>query len=150
MYRYPIRVAKYCAYLTILFFVIFGMLNIVGYSNNISLYDMIFSSQGLMLLGAVVIFSLLYPFFGFLNRDLTFDATKHIEKVEQVMAMCGYKRRDGDSSEAMIFEPSTKAKNITLLYEGEIRIDTTDGRSSIRGPRREVVRAYFRMGTFIA
>lgn len=150
MNRYPIRVAKYAIYLIILFFVIFGLLHLVGYSKNVSILDMLVSQQGAMLLGAVILFALLYPFFGFMSKTLLFDTTKRVEEVERVMAMCGYKRAEGDSPEAMIFLPSGVARNLQLLYEGELTITTVEGVSIMKGPRREVTRAYFRMGTYIS
>lgn len=150
MNRYIIRVVKYALYLVVLFFIIFGMLHLVGYSKNVSLAALLFSQQGAMLLGAVLIFSLLYPFFGFMTKNLLFNATEKVEKVEQVMAMCGYQRCQGSTVHAMVFEPIGVARNIQLLYEGTITINTEGGVSQMQGPRREVTRAYFRMGTYIA
>ena len=151
MKRYPIRAAKYAVYLIILFFILFALLRAFGSASHI---DVLWStSRGLMFLGVVVIFALLYPFFGFTRNRLTFNAASRAVDVERIMAMCGFKRIDADNHGAdhMLFEATSTAKKLTMMWEDQVEITTdADGVSYIEGNRKEVVRAAFRMGTYIA
>ena len=151
MKRYPIRAAKYAVYLIILFFILFALLRAFGSASPI---DVLWStSRGLMFLGVVVIFALLYPFFGFTRKRLTFNAASRAEDVERIMAMCGFKRIDAENHGAdhMLVEATSTAKKLTMMWEDQVEITTdADGVSYIEGNRKEVVRAAFRMGTYIA
>lgn len=151
MKRYPIRAAKYAVYLIILFFILFALLRAFGSASPVSVLWT--TSRGLMFLGVVVIFALLYPFFGFTRKRLTFDAAKRVEDVERVMAMCGFRRIDAENHGAgdMLFQAESTAKKIAMMWEDKVEITTdSNGISYIEGNRKEVVRAAFRIGTYIA
>lgn len=147
MNRYGIRAAKSLLQYIILFLVFYSILRIMG-SDNAPLQTLWETSKGILLLGAIIVFSLLQPFFGYTKKTLTFDAKKRSEDVERVMAMCGYVKVDETSNE-MIFRASTTAKKVALIYEDAVTITTNDEISVMQGPRKEVVKIYFRMGTFI-
>lgn len=151
MKRYPIRAAKYAVYLIILFFILFGVMRAVGSASPI---DVLWtSSRGLMFLGVVVVFALLYPFFGFTRKRLTFNAAAKVDDVERIMAMCGFKRveADGFGADHMLFEAVTTGKKVLMMWEDRMEIITDErGASWIEGNRKEAVRAAFRMGTYIA
>lgn len=151
MKRYPIRAAKYAVYLIILFFILFALMRAFGSASSI---DILWTtSRGWMFLVVVVVFALLYPFFGFTQKRLTFNAAARVEDVERVMAMCGFKRIEPETHGAdnLLFEATSTAKKVTMMWEDKIEITTdADGASFISGNRKEVVRAAFRMGTYIA
>lgn len=151
MKRYPIRAAKYAVYLIILFFVLFALLRAFGSASPMSVLWS--TSRGFLFLGVVVVFALLYPFFGFTRKRLTFNAASRVEDVERVMAMCGFKRIDPQNHGAgdMLFAAASTAKKVAMMWEDKVEITTDgDGVSYIEGNRKEVVRAAFRMGTYIA
>lgn len=151
MKRYPIRAAKYAVYLIILFFILFALMRAFGSASPMSVLWT--TSRGLMFLGVVVVFALLYPFFGFTRKRLTFNAAERADDVERIMAMCGFKRIDPENRPAadMLFQAASTAKKVAMMWEDQVRITTdADGVSFIEGNRKEVVRAAFRMGTYIA
>ncbi|WP_298061241.1 hypothetical protein [uncultured Rikenella sp.] len=150
MKRYPIRAAKYAIYLIILFFILFALLRAFGSASPISVLWS--TSRGLLFLGVVIVFALLYPFFGFTRKRLTFNAAARSEDVERVMGMCGFKRIDTEnhSADNMLFQAASTAQKIVMMWEDQIEITTIDGISYIEGNRKAVVRAAFRMGTYIA
>lgn len=151
MKRYPIRAAKYAVYLIILFFILFALLRAFGSASPMNVLWT--TSRGLMFLGVVVVFALLYPFFGFARKRLTFDAASRVEDVERVMAMCGFQRIEADTHSAndMLFAATSTAKKAAMMWEDKVEIVTdADGISYIEGNRKEIVRAAFRMGTYIA
>lgn len=151
MKRYPIRAAKYAVYLTLLFFILFALMRAFGSSSSMSILWT--TSRGLMFLGVVIVFALLYPFFGFTKKRLTFNAASRVDDVERVMAMCGFKRIETETRGPgdMLFAAASTAKKVILMWEDQIEITTdADGISYIEGNRKEAVRAAFRMGTYIA
>ncbi|MCH5305524.1 MAG: hypothetical protein J1E79_03500 [Rikenella sp.] len=151
MHRYGIRAMKYALFLVILFFVLFGVMRAFG---SVASWDLIWHSERKwMLLGAVVFFALLYPFFGYTRRRLTFRADKRAAEVERVMEMCGFRRIETDTHgpDAMLFEAEGAVKRAALMWEDRIEITTDpEGASYIEGNRKEVVKAAFRLGTYIA
>lgn len=147
MKRYPIRAAKYALQLIVLFIVFYGILRAVNY-DKAPLSALWESSRGLVLLGAVVVFALSYPFFGFTRKTLTFEAPVRLDDVNRVMAMSGYERVGGENN-AMLYRAVSKVKRMALQYEDEITITTEDGVSVMEGPRKEVVKIAFRMQTYI-
>lgn len=152
MNRYPIRAAKYALYLIVLFFVLFALMRALGYGTA-SLDILWTTSRGWLFLGVVVVFALLYPFFGFTRRRLTFNAASRVEDVERVMAQCGFRRIEADTHRAddLLFAAASTGKKVTMMWEDRIEITTdANGISYIEGNRKEAVRAAFRLGTFIA
>lgn len=148
MNRYFIRVGKYIIYFVVLFLIMFTILAAIQGSFD-KLFTIYFSSQGVMLCGIILFFSLTYPFFGFTKKTLTFDATKRVDEVQNVMSMCGYKRIGG-TDDAMLFGAASGMKKFQNMWEDTITITTIDELSTISGPRREIVRANLRFGTFIS
>lgn len=149
MKRYPIRIAKYVIYLAVLFVIIFALMNALN-GTQVGLKEMFTNTRSLWLLVVVVVFALLYPFFGFTKKSLTMDAAQRAEDVQKVMHMCGYIRVDQGENDKMMFRASSGVKRLMLMYEDCITITTTDGLSVMEGPRKEVVKASFRMTTFVA
>lgn len=147
MKRYPIRAAKYVVYLAILFFVIFGFMNALG-GTNLPLSTLFTTSRGALLGAALLVFALLYPFFGFVRKSITFDASQRAGDIERVMGMCGY-MRSGGTDDKMEFRAVGTMKRLGLMFEDTIQITTLDGFSTLEGPRKEVVKAAYRMGTFV-
>lgn len=147
MNRYGIRAAKYALQLTILFFVFYSVLRMTGY-DNAPLEVLWTTYRGVMMLGAIVLFAMLQPFFGYTKKSLLFDANIRKDDLERVMGMCGYVKVS-DTSEVMEFRASTTSKKVALMYEDMITVTTLNGSSVMQGPRKEVVKIYFRIGTFI-
>ena len=147
MNRYFIRVAKAIVQYAVLFTVFFSFMNVIGYSKS-SIADVVTSERGYLMLIVVGIFSFIYPFMSFAKKTLLFDAQKRVEDVERVMGMCGYKA-DSNEGGVMKFRASTTSKKVLLMWEDEITITTVDGISVMQGPRKEIVKIYFRFGTFV-
>lgn len=147
MKRYLSRAGKYSLQLLVLFVLIFSVMNIFE-TRKISL-EMLLNKQGWILAGGLIFFSLLYPFFGFAKRTLTFDASNRSADVDRVMEMCGFKRVESTPN-TMVYRAATPVKRFMLLYEDKITIQTIDGLSVMEGVRKEVFKASYRMSTFIS
>lgn len=147
MKRYPIRVAKYVLQLTVLFIVFFSVLHFAGYGNT-TLTEIFSSQRGLLMLGVIIVFALLQPFFGYTKKRLLFDVDKRSEDLDRVLAMCGY-AKVGEQDGVKTYRAITFSKKLILMFEDEITVTTVDEISEMAGPRKEIVKAYFRMNTFI-
>ncbi len=147
--RYIIRTLKYMVFLTVIFAIMLYFFRAIDYI-KVPLGELFHSERALYAALLILGFALIHPLLGYNRKRLTFDATQHVEQVENVMARGGYKREPGDSADRMVFRAMTSSKRMILLWEDEIVITTADGVSAIEGPRKETVKAYFRMGTFIA
>ena len=146
MKRYPIRVLKYAIQLTVLLLIIFILMRALG-QTTMQVQDMA-TSRGLMMLAAVVFFALIYPFFGFAKRTLTFDASKNVETVDKALNIGGFKRIDDDPAN-LIYQAGTPTKRLLMMYEDTITVKTEDGISVIEGMRKDVVKAYLRMDIYL-
>lgn len=148
MERYVIRAAKYVVYLVVLFFVIFFVMDLIN-DKQVPFWVMFSGSRGLVFSGIVIVFALIYPFFGFVKKTLTFDASSKVEEVVNVMNTCGFATAEASTPELQKFRARSTSKKVSMMWEDEVIIETIDGLSTIRGSRREVVKAAFRFGTFI-
>lgn len=147
MERYPIRVVKYFVYLTVLLSVVLGIFYLID-ANSISFNEMK-TTRGLLMFGVIFILVLLHPVMGYVKKTLVFDANQKGDEVDKVMNMCGY-TKILDTPQTKQYRATTLFKRLNHMFEDQITITTADEVSIMTGPRKDVVRAYFRMGTFIA
>ncbi len=147
MGTYIIRVAKYVVYFAILLSLTVILMN--SFSSNKIVLAQYYNMHGLMLCGVVLLFSLIYPFIGFVKKDLTFNAPQRKEDLIRVMSACGYTQTGGDDNN-MEFRATSTAKKLAHRWDDKITITTdADGLSVMSGPRKEVVRATFRFNTYL-
>ncbi len=145
------RMAKYAIYLVIVLMILLTIMNLLQATEEgqTSLLDMLLSQRGLYMLCVIIAFSAIYPFMGYTKKTLVCNAEKRSEEFINVMAMCGYSITER-SENKMTFRASNFAKKLILMFEDTITVQTTaNGLSTMRGPRREVVKAAFRSGTFV-
>jgi|GEM_PF-4319561 len=147
MKRYPIRVVKYAIQLSVLLVIIYAMMNSLGY-NTMPVQTLWETTRGIMLLCAVLFFALLYPFFGFSKRTLTFDASQKVAEVDKVLNQGGFNRMNDDPNN-LIYKAVTPMKRFLMLYEDTIAVNTVDGVSTIEGMRKDVVKAFMRMDIYV-
>ncbi|MEF9949705.1 MAG: hypothetical protein RR752_00835 [Mucinivorans sp.] len=150
MKKYIIRVVKYVAYLAILFVIIFMLMSALGMV-KVPFSTVLSTTRGFVALGIVLLFALFYPFFGFTVKTLTINASMHQEELNNVMSRCGYMPLGGEDQAPgeLQFRAVSSMKRLMLIYEDQITVSTVDGLSRISGPRKEVVKIAFRIGTFI-
>ncbi len=140
------RSAKYAVYLA---FILVLITSIMYFINGVWTLPMLVKGGRLLYMILVIVgFALLYPFMGYQKRSVPFNATQNKDEVERVMLMCGYtlSHSEGDR---MVFRSSKAFNRLVLLYEDAITIETGTYSSEVSGPRREVVKVIYRMGTFI-
>ncbi len=140
------RSAKYSLYLVFILILITGIMYLF---NGVWTLPMLIKGGRLLYMILVIVgFALLYPFMGYQKRSMPINATQNKDEVERIMLMCGYKlvAAEGDR---MTFRAARAFNRLVLLYEDAITIETGTYSSEVSGPRREVVKVIYRMGTFI-
>lgn len=145
--RYLIRAAKYFAYLIILFLVLYGILIAVGYSSWSTLVTVWSSNRIWMLVIAFVGLPLLYPFFGFVTREVRGNLETNRDVINKVLALNGYTVVSEDNGR--IICRARGVKKVSLLFEDMLTITADDNYLKIEGPRKEVVRMEFRLRSFM-
>ncbi|MFI3294474.1 MAG: hypothetical protein R3Y19_00460 [Rikenellaceae bacterium] len=145
MKRYLIRFLKYIVYFVLLLGAMLLIMNSFGDTISFEAYK---GERGLMLIGAIIFFSLIYPFIGFTRKTLTVNASNRVEEVERILAMCGYKRVNADN-ENMEFEGASFSKKLITMWEDKVTITTQDGVSVIVGSRKEIVKIAYRITSYL-
>ncbi len=146
--RYIIRVAKYFLYLCLFFAVIFGVMIALNYTSWEAFLHVFSSTRGLILLAFFVVFPLIYPFMGFITREVRANVAEDRDTVLRVFEMCGYKLVCESNGE-MLYRAAGKFARMRLLYEDLISVTFDEKYLTMSGPRKEVVKIEFRLKTFL-
>lgn len=152
MNRYLIRAVKYFLWLTVLFVVIFMLLNMTGTANaeaGQGFKALLNSSRGITMLVVIVVLSALYPRFGFVSRIVNADLHRNREAIVRAFSDSGFTLASEDG-EHMSFKASMPGKKAMMLWEDTIVVTAVaDGRVNIEGLRKEAVKAEFRLNSFV-
>ena len=125
MKTHIVRAVKYLIWLALLFTLVFALM-----------------------ISTIVVLALLYPRFGFTRRSVRADLKADRERILQTLHTSGYSLV-AESEGTMIFRASSPLKRALLLWEDRIAV-TADGESiTLDGIRKEVVRAEFRLKSFL-
>lgn len=145
--RYLVRAGKYFVRLVLLVAVLCGILIVTGYTSWETLQAVRRTDRVYLLLGAFIVFPLMYPFFGFVRREVRGSLDGNREVIVKLLEVNGY-RLVSDSPERMVFR-ANPAKRAMLFGEDAVTIAAEPGYITLEGPRREVVKVEFRMNTFL-
>lgn len=145
MERYFIRAAKYFVYLVILLAVIYGVLILTGYSSVESVMN---SNRRWLLAGMLVLLPLLYPFFGYVSREVKTNFETDRDLIVRIFESNGFVLAE-ENSERMVFEAKTMLMKLRMLYEDKIVVTPRDNFIIISGSRKDVVKTEFRINTFL-
>ena len=147
MKTHIVRAVKYLIWLALLFTLVFALMISTGTSRvgaGEALHELFGSSRGMLMIATIVVLALLYPRFGFTRRSVRADR----ERILQTLHTSGYSLV-AESEGTMIFRASSPLKRALLLWEDRIAV-TADGESiTLDGIRKEVVRAEFRLKSFL-
>lgn len=103
--------------------------------------------NGWAMAATIVLLSATYPLFGFVRREVSADITADCQQIEAAMATVGLELCSKSSSR-LTFR-ATGLQRITLLFEDEITVDSSDNGVVISGHRRTVVRAVIRLEGYL-
>ena len=151
MKTHIVRAVKYLIWLALLFTLVFALMISTGTSRvgaGEALHELFGSSRGMLMIATIVVLALLYPRFCFTRRSVRADLKADRERILQTLHTSGYSLV-AESEGTMIFRASSPLKRALLLWEDRIAV-TADGESiTLDGIRKEVVRAEFRLKSFL-
>lgn len=138
--RYIRRVVRYMIYLTVLLFIIVAIFSLVT-KQDFSLYNIFRPGTGIQLLLFTVAISLIYPFFGYVNKRVYLPTSfeEEREKIDQIFKENRY-RLDCDGSTSLKYRHTSPFIRVMRMYEDAIVIDISDNPIKLEGSRKEVYR----------
>ncbi len=149
--RYIVRALKYfCAFCVL--YVAIVWLGLKSQGAEEAVWDSIVTTlsvpRGWLLAGAVVLLSALYPRFGFMTRRVECDMTEDREQLLAAFTMAGFTLRD-ESDGRMVFRGDNLMRRIFMLFEDEIVVEQYAQWVDIKGIRRGVANASYRLELYI-
>ncbi len=146
--RFFIRFIKSFIYFICWIFIIL-ILMMAFNQTEMTFVDLFITKNGLFLWGFALVFSLVYPFYGYCRRNLNATATEHIEALDNIALRSGLKRVNTDLN-SIEYRAGNILKKILLQFEDRVYVYTDEnGNSVIAGPRKEVVKMVFRFDTYL-
>ena len=140
MERYPIRAFKYFIYLIVLFFIIYLLMVITKTTtipiNRFSLF--LTTSEGWILIGAIIVLCLAYPFFGYGN------ITENRDIIISLFEGYGFKLFS-EKEGVMEFKAVSNIRKLGMLFEDSIKLDASATPATLSGNRKAVTKILFRL-----
>lgn len=106
------------------------------------------TTRGLLLAAAVVVLSALYPRFGFMTRRVECDMEEDREQLLNAFTLSGFALKE-ESEGRMVFRADNLARRIVMLFEDEIVVEQYAQWVDIKGIRRGVANASYRLDLYM-
>jgi len=150
MKRYLLRSLKYFLTLCVLLVALIWI-KIKYESLPVTFWRMleIYFSQwnGGAMAATIVVLSATYPLFGFVRRVVSADITADRQQIEAAMATVGLELCS--ATESCLTFRATGLQRLTLLFEDEVTVCSSDEGITISGHRRTVIRAVIRLEGYL-
>lgn len=151
MKRYLLRAVKYLLSMCVLCVALMALMLVTGNSAlslDETLYAMFHTDRYLLLFGAIVVLSAVYPRFGFITRQVEGDVVKNREQIVNAFRSSGFELQSEQHGE-MVFRGASFFKKLILLFEDQITV-TQEGLSiRVDGIRRGVAKVIYRLDSYI-
>ncbi len=140
--RYAIRAAKYFCWFAILFVLIISVLVFTKFVpadiSQMFIHGWVSVAE---IAGIVLIFSLLYPRFGYQSRKVEIEGEwpKVSERLKDFFANRGY-RIETDEADKICFRSRQAGVRIARLWEDRITVTPTLGGVEVEGPSKDLAR----------
>lgn len=103
--------------------------------------------NGWAMAATIVVLSATYPLFGFVRRVVSADITADRQQIEAAMATVGLEL--SSATESCLTFRATGLQRLTLLFEDEVTVCSSDEGITISGHRRTVIRAVIRLEGYL-
>lgn len=151
MKQYLIRSAKYFAALCVLCAAIVALNLATGLSAltlDEFLYVLLHTPRGLMMPAMILLLALFYPRFGFLTRRIEGDVEEDREQIVQALRTSGFALQ-GEEEGELVFRAEGLLRRLRMLWDDEIRVTQYGQWIELRGIRRGVARAAYRLDSYL-
>ncbi len=145
------RSLKYFVALCVLCIAVIGLMFVTG-TSVMSFHDtlsvMFLSERSVMLLIAIVILSIFYPRFGFVQRKMEGDITQDRELILKAFTLAGYALRE-ERDGAIYFRAENLFSRLMMLGEDEIKVSQNGTAIELDGIRRGVAKTEYRLRSYL-
>lgn len=111
-------------------------------------YVLFRTPQGWLLIGAAVLFSALYPRFGFSARRVEGDLEQDRTQLLNAMQSIGYELA-AEEEETLRFRAATALRRLAMLCEDEIAVSQYGQWIVFEGPGKQTVRAEYKLKSYL-
>ena len=150
--KYVMRAVKYFVAFCVLYVAIvwLGLKSSQGMDHSVweSIAVTMQTTRGWLLAGAVVLLSALYPRFGFMTRRVECDMVEDREQLLNAFTLSGFALKE-ESDGRMVFRADNLVRRIVMLFEDEIVVEQYAQWVDIRGIRRGVANAAYRLDLYM-
>ena len=139
MKKYLFRVSKYFIYFIVLFIVVYTLLVLTGTNNteNLSFIDVLYSSNGKIMITIILLLSFLYPIIGSTTKTITYmDKDMVIEQ----MNIIGYRVDKKLDEDTIIFRAKRQIDRLFMKFDDHIKIKFTSENVTFYGNRKAITR----------
>ncbi len=148
--KYTIRAVKYFCMIALLFIVVTFFMN---FSGDLKLtpseqWSLFMADRGLLKICILILLSAIYPYFGYVKRDVEGSLEEFRGQVDVAMESSGFtfvRERDG----VLEYRANTILRRVTFLFEDTVTVSQVGGNIRIEGIRRGVVYIYYYLDNFI-
>lgn len=150
--KYVIRAVKYFIAFCVLYVGIVWLGLKSSHGMDCSVWESIVltmqTTRGLLLAVAVVLLSALYPRFGFMTRRVECSMEEDREQLLNAFILSGFVLKE-ESDGRMVFRADNLARRIVMLFEDEVVVEQYAQWVDIKGIRRGVANAAYRLELYM-
>lgn len=149
--KYAIRSLKYFLALCVLCVALMTLMIATGTSAltlEQTLHELLHSDRYVMLFGAIVVLSALYPKFGFVVRTIRGSIAENHDQIVNAFKAGGFSLHSQKEG-VMVFRANSVVGKLMLLWEDEITVSQQGEQLVIDGIRRGVARVAYRLEAYI-
>ncbi|MFI3279218.1 MAG: hypothetical protein SNG49_05890 [Rikenellaceae bacterium] len=148
--KYTLRAVKYFCMIALLFIVVTFFMN---FSGDLQLtpseqWSLFMADNGALKIAVLVVLSAIYPYFGYVKRDVEGTIEEFRGQIDVAMESSGFtfvRERDG----VLEYRANTILRRVTFLFEDTVTVSQVGGSIRIEGIRRGIVYIYYYLDNFI-
>lgn len=150
--QYIRRAAGYFIKLILLVTLLYLLLFLTGtakVSAELFFREMFSTVRGWMLFAALAVLAAFYPKFGYITRRADAEITADRESIIKAFHEDNYIMVSEEPGVSMTFRVGSVWRRFWMTFDDAVRVTAEEGSVVIEGVRKEVVRAQFRINTYI-
>lgn len=148
--KYTLRAVKYFCMIALLLIVVTFFMN---FSGDLQLtpseqWSLFMADNGALKIAVLVVLSAIYPYFGYVKRDVEGTIEEFRGQIDVAMESSGFtfvRERDG----VLEYRANTILRRVTFLFEDTVTVSQVGGSIRIEGIRRGIVYIYYYLDNFI-
>lgn len=111
-------------------------------------FELFMAGNGWLKIGVLLIVAAIYPYCGFVKREVEGDIVENRDQIIVAMETSGFSLKE-DAEGRMVFRANTIFRRVAFLFEDAIVVTQNGGSIHIEGVRRGVVFVVYCLDGFI-